>query len=988
MAPVAQTGAGNVTTASSASAVGLTASKPANISDGDLLWAVLYHRNSNGTITAPSGWSIAKTDGSNGTWCFATKPVPSAAGETATSYTFNNNQGSARCVLMVGRITGADLSAPIDAVGPSAAITGTASVVLPSMTAATAGALLLAIPINNAGANIAVFTAPAGMTEVAQQGIVSGAATANAMVAQQLLASAGATGTRTATVSPAASNSGGFMVTIRAGITDKTVAVGQAAETDTADSAATMRLVAFAQASEGDAANLIASGEVIPIGQAVETNSAAPMVGPFARATETDTATAFTRVKARAAGQAVETGAATPMTITKKVTIGQAVENDTGQAAGPRVALAPETLLFGQPVPLGVRIYNNRQAAFDVWVTNAVDDFTFRSAVPGGFASATIRLHRPSIVASPGSGYLYNADKAAFDNLARLFNRVQIVDLRSAEIVWEGRIEDPRRSSDSDTWEIGCLGSSVVASDIQRPMFYIDSDINSWVQKPENFWQFSTNEDKQVIEVRWEGNLVWPGPAGGGGGVAVLYEALRWGRAQECGLWIGRYDITFASSAPAGTGNQAPARLWNSVIIEATDGSDGLDQELDATNYTQNVRHMRRLGAPLNQFGTTGGFTAEEGFAVAIEMGVGNNSGFGDYTSAPDKVVGRIAQPRVQVQRLNRNGTRLLAPSDYPGDYVTVPQVVEDVVGRFLVGGWAAMADWTSTSGRPFSGHVRPTEAYIDASSPARFTHLTYFDGATASQILADMMDAQLAAYWALWESRYGATNGAGGQNERGFRFEWATWPNGWGYQASSLDGLEEQPNGEDLYNFLFYKWTQDDTWNLTAGDKRLWTAEDGRSFEGEFPELAYNQLSRAITATREEPTILDVVTSEAPQILRRYSKVKNAGTITIRRPIYFYDVGANSWSGAARMVQPWEIRPGKLIRITDLPPRGMIQDFSHGTAAPPREHDGTVFRIVATEYNSADNSCRLELDQVQTWSIPTQITKNAPAASGAVVKG
>lgn len=991
MAPLALTGAGNVTATSSTSATVLTGSKPSGTSDRDLLWALFYHRNIGGTVTAPSGWSVVKIEAGNGTFAFAVKPIPSAATESATSYAFSNNQGNGRCVLLIGRITGADLSDPINAIGATSVFTGTASLVHPSVNAA-AGSLLLTVSTNNAGATVASFTAPSGMTQVAQQSV---AGSSNAQVAQQLLGSTGATGTRSATMAPAASNSGGFLVAIRAGITDRSVAVARTTETEAVLDIVPVRTVPFGRAAENGSAGLIASGVVIGVGRAAEAARATRFAAPTTAARSSESARAITPLRTVPFGRAAETGSATAPAARKTRSFARAAETDMARAVGPRVALAPETLLNGVPTPLGVRIHNNSTPVLDAWVTRAVDDFTFRSSIPGGFASATITLHRPSIVGSPASGYLFNADKTVFDQLARLFNRVQIVDLRSAEIVWEGRIEGPRRSSDSDTWELSCLGPAVLASDIQRPMFYIDSSIESWLQTPQDYWQFQADETTKVIEVRWGGNLVWPGPAGTG---LNLYKALAWQRGQECALKVGRYDITFASSAPAGSANQAPTHLWNSVRVATVTSSQGSDGLFHATNYTQNVRHWRRVNDTLSNFGATGGWQIADVREIQISMGVGNSAGFGDYTSAPDKVVGRIANPHVQVLRLNRNGTELTAPTDYPNDYLTVPQVVEDVIGRFLVGGWNLGVQEFGALGSnlPFPGFVRPIDVYIDTSSTAQFTNLTYFDGATAEQILADMMNAQPGAYWAIWESRYGATDQASDQNLR-HRFEWTTWPASWGYLATSLDGLEDQPTGEDLFNYVFYKFPKVEDWNGTPGYKNIRTGysqrfvafnEDTQPSFTEGSDLAWGKVPRAITVTRDEPASEAIALDEIAALLSRYRRTGNTGTITIRRPIPFYDPGATSISGASRMVQPWEIRPGRLIKITDVLPRGRIDDFSHGQTAPPEAHDGTVWRIIATEYSSSDNSCRLELDQPAAWSLPTQVTKAAKPAGPTVRKG
>lgn len=214
--PKAMTGTGNVTTATNTSATSLTANKPANVTDGDLLWAVFFHATNSGTITPPAGWTIHKTEGGNGTFCFATKPIPSASAESATTYAFSTNQAAARCTLQVGRIVGADLSSTIDVVGTSSGFAGTTSVVMPAITTTQANDGLFGVAINRTtNSTPAVFTAPTGMTEVSQLSIVSGATTSSAQLSQQFLSASGSTGTRTATISPAAANSGGFLVSIK-----------------------------------------------------------------------------------------------------------------------------------------------------------------------------------------------------------------------------------------------------------------------------------------------------------------------------------------------------------------------------------------------------------------------------------------------------------------------------------------------------------------------------------------------------------------------------------------------------------------------------------------------------------------------------------------------------------------------------------------------------------------------------------------------------
>lgn len=216
MALQALTGAGNVTTANNGAASSITVNKPANTADGDLLVAFVYFRNSAGTITTPAGWTaLGPANTVDETFVAYYKPIPTASAEAATTYVFSSSAGSSRTVGVIFRVTGANLTTPLDAAGVQAAHTGTSSLALPEVTAASTRALLLSFEIlNTSTTTTSAFTAPTGMTEVAQDTAVGAAATATVQVAQQSLTATGGTGSRTATISPTAANSGGFMVTI------------------------------------------------------------------------------------------------------------------------------------------------------------------------------------------------------------------------------------------------------------------------------------------------------------------------------------------------------------------------------------------------------------------------------------------------------------------------------------------------------------------------------------------------------------------------------------------------------------------------------------------------------------------------------------------------------------------------------------------------------------------------------------------------------
>ena len=592
------------------------------------------------------------------------------------------------------------------------------------------------------------------------------------------------------------------------------------------------------------------------------------------------------------------------------------------------------------PVPLGVRFYSIVEPG-EWWVTRFVDDIQYRSVVPGGFASATITLRLPH-----GTPALATPDQLGFSRLAELFNRVQVVDLRTAEVAWEGRIEDPARQVDPDTWQIGALGSMVAATDIQRPVFYIDSSLDNWraaeyMESPGGFGRADPafwNTEKDEIGRRLITRQIfspWQYPSGTG-----VYS-WRWDSHG--------YDQSIARFTSTQLGYGSTHFQTNFSVVVGIPANAAVD--VTASNNVEVTK--------TNVIGTD--FTDQN--QRFIILGIRNN-GASTFLDTGEYYDQKFRNLVVQALRRDRFGNKLATAANYPGDYVTVAQVVEDVVGRFLVGGWYELGLNT-----PSPGSVRPQDVYIDTSSTTQILQLMYPDGATAADVLNDMVtQVQTNAYWAIWESEWTASDPTTGG--AGYRFEWATWPNNWGYLASSQDGLESQPNGDDVFNFVFYRFPD------TGDSTTTHVSTDFRTNGDMAPELLTGGFTRAITVTKGDPTDSSTADTLSSNFLNSKKKVLNAGTLTVQRPITLYDTGANSASGASRTVDPWMIRPGKLIRITDLPPRAMERDASSGSMLPASSIDGTLFKVVATDYSSGDNTCRLSLDQVTRWQLPTQINQ------------
>lgn len=588
---------------------------------------------------------------------------------------------------------------------------------------------------------------------------------------------------------------------------------------------------------------------------------------------------------------------------------------------------------------LGVRIYNNWGKAFDTWVTRRLEDFEFRHVIPGGCANAEIVLHNDDRVDD-------------FNELAQTYNRVQIVDTRSLNILWEGRIESPRRNRENNTWELGCVGSMAWATDHQRPTFYIDNRINNFHVKIGGiFDRFNptVNEDAEELRFTTVGNS-WSISSG------HLRPMAIWQGAEACRVFIGRFDMTYS-------GNATDADWRTGIDLQSAFSNADL-QNVDLRAW--NAADIRLT----NKIGTDFAMLNAARLIVAIDIGPGS----GD---ASDDTYGAIRLPSIQVQRFSATGAKLQTAASYPNAYLTVNDVVEDVVGRYMINGWD-----TEANNNPYFGQVGGEDIFIDTSgSTAQITRLTYYDGATAADILGDMMLAQPEAYWALWPSRYKA-KGARDPNLWGrFRFAWEKWPKGVGYEARGIDRLDEQPDGSSQFNFLHMTYPSDtDPNNIQM--QRFWdTNTENQAFTD-------SRIVRSITVKAEEPLNTGSALTKAKGIFDLGQRKRNAGTVTIRRPIFYYDDGANSYSGASMMVEPYEIRPGKLLKLTDMQPLAKINAFGYGSNPVPSEHDGAIFRVVATTYRTADNSCVCELDMPERFNTATQVLKSGIKTDNFVVKG
>jgi PKD repeat protein len=183
----------------------VTISKPAGVSDGDLLIAVL--RASSSAASADftcSGWtraaSTAFTANSSTSRVHGIyyKKIPSAAAETATSYTFTFTGTSGRVSGQIFRVTGSDPTTPIQVATSGYDATGiTNGSRMPALTATAAGLLIVAGSNETTSPNSSTPTTPTGTTFIGISESTTGTAVTRSTTAAywKAITGSGSTGT-------------------------------------------------------------------------------------------------------------------------------------------------------------------------------------------------------------------------------------------------------------------------------------------------------------------------------------------------------------------------------------------------------------------------------------------------------------------------------------------------------------------------------------------------------------------------------------------------------------------------------------------------------------------------------------------------------------------------------------------------------------------------------------------------------------------------
>jgi hypothetical protein len=254
---------------------------------------------------------------------------------------------------------------------------------------------------------------------------------------------------------------------------------------------------------------------------------------------------------------------------------------------------------------------------------------------------------------------------------------------------------------------------------------------------------------------------------------------------------------------------------------------------------------------------------------------------------------------------MSKQGTEYT--TGYSANTVRTNEVVEDLLGRMLP---------------EFDGANAVT-----AASAVTIPQLAYPAGVTAEQVLADMMKLEPAYRWYTTPDMTG----------NGYGFRWEVWPTTVRYEVTLDDGGSFPVSAQALFNRVGVTWTD-------AGGAEQIT----------FRTLACPLLDEAGITRQAMIDLGSEVGSESSAnaagdaFLAEHNVPQNSGTVRVARPIRDIIAG--------RMVDPWEIEAGELIRV-----RGVE---SYPDALNADSNDGqSVFRIWAVDYSSSDNAANLSLD-------------------------
>lgn len=448
----------------------------------------------------------------------------------------------------------------------------------------------------------------------------------------------------------------------------------------------------------------------------------------------------------------------------------------------------------------------------------------------------------------------------------------------------------------------------------------------------------------------WEGRILEPGRSAGDSGevwsisavgpsahasdrtYAIVYidtTLERWTRSQyserSAITDVGEIDVdtpTLEIMAPEGTAIASTGTQWKGDWIYRFLNFTGQKLGRVRCNHTAGASTSvfqagiyARIGNASGAFVDTGNWTTGSGALGATYGSGGWVDGMDNVSIAGYRATGSATATAatwikfydIVVRAALKNADGSDITSAYALNSVAPSEVVADLLGRYL---------------DQYDG----ANAIINVSGSV-IEQFAYTDGVTARQIFEDLAFYDPAFYWAAWESNL---------NDE-YRFEYVPWPTTVRYEADILDGFDSPGSADELFNAVTIRWL--DPFHRVRTNRRTQVVQ----------ELSDAGLTReAFIDVSDELGFPSRVDSMADNFLSEHRYPPNAGTLTIARPILDNVTG--------RMVMPWEILPGTLIRVQGVLPRV--------DALNPTARDGvTIFKVVSVEFTASNGNAVLELD-------------------------
>jgi hypothetical protein len=521
------------------------------------------------------------------------------------------------------------------------------------------------------------------------------------------------------------------------------------------------------------------------------------------------------------------------------------------------------------PLSLTAKLSTARR---ELHVTPEVGDLTYTSVDPGGYGTASVTLHRP-----------LNLQPAELGAFGRLF----VYDARSAETVWEGRVEDLGRtaSTDGQIYSIGAVGMMAHAKDRTSPIIYVDTDPNSWIKYVD-----LTHATLEVSEDDgFDPGLVQRMPLGAsvlaGKKTSALYKKLTY-NGQKLARIAADHD-----------GYTTTANFGFALAMQS-DGSVNFVVPLTANLSTVAARSVGvitthwALGRPRCCWSST----TDSGATQTI-----SNNPLDNWVTWRNIVV--------RATLFDQDGNEITAAANYG------PRLRPGLRDR--------------------RGHARPDPRRVRRRERPHRHHQLPDRAARLPRrgVLRQEPRRPAAARTGVHVARVGdqrrhrPTSSSGGHSPPrcGTRPAWRTAPTSRPRRPTCTTSCTPGTRAGTASR-------------APAGGRRRCRCSSTGGIRG-----ARSWTSATTWAPPRTPT------ASGDQFLAEHAAPANTGRLTIARPIVDFTSG--------RWIQPWQIRPGELIRVRGLQP--YVDALNRST------RDGySVFKVVSVEYSTSTGAAVLELDR------------------------